>query len=61
MTAGHERVELGPPTGRGQAGPAQVVVELEVRVVDPHRVVQPERDPQGPLAQRRDQVRAAAE
>ena len=44
--------------GRGQAGPAEVVVELEVRIVDPDRVVEAERNPQGPLAQRRDQVNA---
>ena len=44
------------PPGRGQAGPAQVVVELEVGVVDPHRVVQAEGHPHGPLAQRGDQV-----
>ena len=52
----HERVELGLSARRRQAGPAQVVVELEVGIVDPDRVVQPEGHPEGPLAQRGDQV-----
>ena len=55
---GHEGVELGLSSGRGQAGPAQVVVEVEVRIVDPDRVVQPEGHPEGALAQRGDQVQA---
>ena len=53
---GHEGVELGPSSGRGQAGPRQMVVEIEFRVVDPHGVVQPERHPQRSLPQRWDQV-----
>ena len=56
--AGDEGVELGLAAGRRQAGPAQVVVEVEVGIVDPHRVVQSEGHPQGPLAQRGDQVEA---
>ena len=48
---GHEGVQLGLPPGRRQAGPAQVVVELEVGVVHPDRVVQPEGHPDRPLAQ----------
>ncbi len=55
---GDERIQLRPPAGRGQAGPAQVVVEFEIGVVDPDRVVEPERDPDGPLAERRHQVQA---
>ncbi len=47
----HETVELGCATRRGQAGPHQVVVQLELRVVDPDRVVQPEGDPDGTLPQ----------
>ena len=44
------------PPGDGQAGPGEVVVEVEVGVVDPDRVVQAERHPHGPLAQGGDQV-----
>ena len=38
---GHEGVELGLPARRGQAGPGEVVVQLEVGVVHPDRVVRP--------------------
>ncbi len=51
-----EGIQLGAPAGRRQAGPAQVVVDLEVGVVDPHRMVQAERNAHRPLAQRGDEV-----
>ena len=56
--AGHVGVELGPASGRRQAGPAQVVVQVEIRVVDPHRVVQTERHPEAALAQGGNQMEA---
>src|SRR6202451_247271 len=40
------------------AGTAQVVVEVELRIVDPDGVVQPEGHPEGALTQRGDQVLA---
>ena len=46
------------PPGDGQAGPAQVIVEVEVGIVHPDRVVQPERHPEGTLTQRGDQMQA---
>ncbi len=54
----HERVELGLAARRRQAGPGDVVVQLEVRVVDPHGVVEPEGHPHRPLAERPHQVQA---
>ena len=45
---GHERIELGPAPRCGEAGPGEVVVQFEIRVVDPHRMVEPERHPQRP-------------
>ena len=47
LTAGDLRGELGEllePARRGKGSPADVVVEIEVGVLDPHRVVHAERD-----------------
>ena len=45
----HERVELRPAPRRRQARPGEVVVQFEIGVVDPHRVMEPQRHPQCPL------------
>ena len=45
-----------PPPGSGRLARRYVVVELELGVVDPHRVVQAEGHPQRPLAQPGHQV-----
>ena len=52
---GDQPVELAAATGLGKGRPGQVVVELEVGVVDPDRVAQPEGDRHRPLAERRHQ------
>ena len=49
MAAAMNASSSAVPSGRRQTGPAQVIVELEVGVVDPYRVVQAERHPDGPL------------
>ena len=49
---GHEGLELSLAAGRGEAGPEQVVVELELGVVDPDRMMQTEWHTQGSLAHR---------
>ena len=54
--AGDEGVELGPASGRRQAGPSEMVVQIEIRVVDPDGVMQAQRDPEGSLPQRGDQM-----
>ena len=54
--AGDERIELGLAARRGQARPAEMVVELEVRIVDPNGMMQSEGNPDGPLPHRGDQV-----
>ena len=35
--------QLAAAAGRGRADPEDVVVEVEVRILDPHRVGEPER------------------
>ncbi len=38
----HERSQLGGAAGRGKAGAAQVMVDLEVGILHPHGVMQTE-------------------
>lgn len=52
----HQLVELAGPARCREAHTAEMVVELELGVVDPHGVVKPERDPDGTLAQLGHQV-----
>ena len=54
-----ERGELARAAGRGQRGAAHVVVEVEVGILDPQRVVQAERHRHEPAPERRQQVRSA--
>ena len=51
MTSATRSSQLVGPSGLGEAGPSYVVVELELGVVDPHRVVEAEGHPERPLAQ----------
>ena len=53
---GHQVLQLRLAAGCGEGRPAEMVVELELGVVGPHRVVQPEGDPERPLAHGRRQV-----
>ena len=53
--------ELPVVAGRRDRGLADVEVEVEVRVVDPVRQVEPERDLHEPPAQRRQQVQPILE
>ena len=51
----------GVPAGGGQRGVAEVVAEVEVRVVDPDRTTELEGDRVDPLAVARDQVELGLE
>ena len=51
--------ELAAAAGAGRADAADVVVEVEVRVLDPDRVVEPERHLHEPAAERRHEVQRA--
>ena len=51
-------VELAPAPGTRDLHPAQVIVEVDVAVLQPHRVVQLPRDLDEPVAQRVEQVQA---
>ena len=53
---GGERRELARSTGRRQRGAAHVVVEVEVGILDPQRVVQVERHGHEAAPERREQV-----
>jgi hypothetical protein len=55
---GDESVEFPRPTGRGQARSREVIVQIEVWVVHPDRVVQSEGDAHGPLPKGTDHVQA---
>ena len=58
MTPATKASSSGCPPGEGRLARLDVVVEVELGVVDPDRVVQPEGHPEGALAQRGDQVQA---
>ncbi len=53
--------ELAQVAGRGQRDLADVVVEVDVRLLDPERVVEAERDLDEAPAERREQVQALAQ
>ena len=52
-------VELAAAAGAGHLHPAQVIVEVDLAVLHPHRVVQLPRDVDEPVAQRVQQVQPA--
>ena len=54
----HDVGQLAQRAGRRHADPFDVAVDVEVRVVDPHRVVQPQRHIDDPLAERSHQMHA---
>jgi hypothetical protein len=54
-------VELSPPAGRRHLHPPQVVVQVDVAVLQPHRMVQAPRDINELVAQRVQQVQPAAQ
>jgi hypothetical protein len=56
-----ERAQLVLGPRRGQRGRADVVAEVQVRVVDPARAALVERDEREPLAVPRDEVEAAVD
>ena len=58
---GDEVGQFGLAAGRGQCGAAQVKVEIEVGIFDPHRRVEPERHLDDAPPQRRNEVQARLE
>jgi hypothetical protein len=58
---GDEGGELVRAAGRGHRGAPDVVIEVEIGVVDPHRDVQPERHLDEAVAQRRHEVQPGFE